>query len=89
MNIKPLCHRAISKSFTWRPISGTPITVTVDDGVVKSIADPVVLGTVFETPGRGWHFARHGVIETRGSQLCDRNVAVSALLWCLRQEGKV
>lgn len=87
--------------FTWRPVDGDAVEVQLfcrrDEPVIVCRADdPAVrnygdrqLGTVFETPGRGWHFCRHGVLETRGSQLCNRDAAVSALLFALRQEGKV
>lgn len=82
--------------FTWRPVDGDGVEVKLfnrrGEPVVVCRADDVSLsgqlGTVFQTPGRGWHFARHGVLETRGSQLVDRDVAVSALLFCLREEGK-
>lgn len=85
--------------FTWRPVVGAEVEVLLsnkhprrDAMAVKLASNPDrVLGYVFadSVPIRGYHFCRHDVIETRGSHLVTCDAAVSALLFCLRQEGKV
>lgn len=47
------------------------------------------VGSVFYQATYGWRWRRDGVNEQRGSRLTTRDCAVSALLFALRQEGKV
>ena len=74
--------------FTWQPIDGRAVTVTVDpDGSVRNY-DDAIIGCVFKAPRGGWAWSRSGVIETR-TGCATRDVAVSSLLRALRMEGKV
>lgn len=79
--------------FTWQPIDGRAVTVTVDpDGSVRNYDDAMntgpIIGCVFKAPRGGWAWSRSGVIETR-TGCATRDVAVSSLLRALRTEGKV
>lgn len=83
-------------TYTWRPVDGDEVVVTLTKQHKTSYnvalaTTGAVLGRVFldAVPERGWRFTRHVFDEVRGSQLRDHIAAVSALLFCLRQEGKV
>ena len=82
-------------TYTWRPVVGDEVVMTLTKQHKTSYnvasATGAVLGRVFldAVPERGWRFTRHVFDEVRGSHLRDHIAAVSALLFCLRQEGKV
>ncbi len=83
-------------TYTWRPVVGDEVVVTLTklhktSYSVALASTGAVVGRVFldAVPERGWRFTRHVYDEVRGSQLRDHVAAVSALLFCLRQEGKV
>jgi len=83
-------------TYTWRPVVGDEVVVTLTKlhktSYSVALASPgAVLGRVFldAVPERGWRFTRGEQDEVRGSQLRDRDAAVSALLFAARQEGKV
>lgn len=83
-------------TYTWRPVVGDEVAVTLTklhktSYSVALASTGVQLGRVFvdAIPERGWRFTRHAFDELRGSQLRDHVAAVSALLFVLRQEGKV
>lgn len=73
--------------FTWQPIDGRVVTVTIDpDGSVRNY--DVIIGCVFKAPHGGYAWSRSGIIETR-TGCATRDIAVSSLLRALRTEGKV
>lgn len=79
--------------YKWQPGVGDAVEVNLfkvnsslyDVGSTKQ----TMLGAVFNHPVYGWRWRRDGVNEQRGSRLTTRDCAVSALLFALRQEGKV
>lgn len=79
--------------YKWQPGVGEAVEVNLfkvnsslyDVGSVKQ----TMLGVVFNHPTYGWRWQRDGVNEQRGSRLATRDCAVSALMFALRQEGKV
>lgn len=84
-------------TYTWRPVDGDEVVVTLHRDYHAQTPHYDIrlgetdLGSVFhdENPIYGWRFRRYGVREKRGSHLRDHIAAVSALLFCLRQERKV
>lgn len=83
-------------TYTWRPVVGDEVVVTLTklhkmSYSVALASTGAVVGRVFldAVPERGWRFTRGEQDEVRGSQLRDHIAAVSALLFVLRQEGKV
>ncbi|TXH56246.1 MAG: hypothetical protein E6Q97_06835 [Desulfurellales bacterium] len=77
--------------YKWQPGTGEAVEVLLfGTGLTyRVLLSRDTLGFVEYHQLYGWRWQRAGHAEQRGSRLATRDCAVSALMFALRQEGKV